>query len=305
MNEKHPVPFTVSVWRTSVTGEPNLEHAGGGLSQDWRLDPGVLSQYTVANSIRRWCFLILFLVIHLVARQCCTWGWCQKDAGKKLYWKCKSLDWISCKNAKKPCCCCCCLLLKSCINLSHQRLLLMVTVSTWWLLSMFFFHKFCCFWQVLFNLAACYCCTSYISCKQCKCFNGSLVISTCIFASVKKSSPPLVGWIIVGKLCGCLPSEVVRMSVGLLRWRRALHHWLAESLLANCVAACQVRWSGCRLDYTGRSRWHLCWRLLPRAIHKGMLGFSEQGALPLGRCGGKFCFLGALTIGMTSFTDGM
>ena len=129
---------------------------------------------------------------------------------KKLYFKCKSLDWISCKNARKPCCCCCCLLLKSCINLSRQRLLLMITVSTWWPLSMFFFHKSCCFWQVLFNLATwCYCCMSYISCKKCKCFNGSLVISTRIFASV--------GWIIVGKLCGCLPSEVVRMLVGLHR----------------------------------------------------------------------------------------
>ena len=34
--------FTVTVWRTSVTGEPKLMHVGGGLTQGWRLDLRVL-----------------------------------------------------------------------------------------------------------------------------------------------------------------------------------------------------------------------------------------------------------------------
>ena len=118
--------FTVTVWRTSVTGEPNLVHVGGGLSQGWRLDLRVLWAgcyhiILLLTGVARWGFLLLLLVY-------CTWGWCLKDAGKKPRWECKRLDWISCCNAWKSCCCCC--FCTSQVWAFPIRLLLLVAVST-------------------------------------------------------------------------------------------------------------------------------------------------------------------------------
>ena len=49
----------------------------------------------------------------------------------------------------------------------------------------------------------------------------------------------------------------------------------------------------------------LCCCYSPKAKDKGILDFLEQGAIPLGRCGGMFYFWGALTIGIMGFTVGI
>ena len=77
LKKRQLVPFN---WQSqfgglylSVTGELNLVLVGGGLSQGWRLDLRVLwagcyQIILLLTGVVRWGFLLLFLVIHLVAR---------------------------------------------------------------------------------------------------------------------------------------------------------------------------------------------------------------------------------------------
>ena len=75
----------------------------------------------------------------------------------------------------------------------HRRLLLLVAVSTWWPLRMTNsaisdkFHS-----TLLLDVTAA-CLASVVCTWYCKCFDSSLVISSCIFISEKKHSRPLGG----------------------------------------------------------------------------------------------------------------
>ena len=83
----------------------------------------------------------------------------------------------------------------------------------------------------------------------------------------------------------------VEVEFSTIRWLK--HFWHIAWLPAE-------GFDGYGVDYTARSRRH------PLLLTQGhdILGFSEVGALRLGRCGGMFCFLGALTKVMLGFTVG-
>ena len=241
-------------------------HIGGGLSQGWRLDLRALWGCCYHNTVAD-----RICEIRLSTPVSCYPSWCQGDVHEDDAWRMLGRNPVEVGPNS----------LVAMLENRATSVAAFVQVKREPLPSMTAYagccehlvasenDKSCCFWQVSFHFGACL----------------AWVTSTC---NINVSTAP---W---------------SYLLSLFQRRRALNNWVAESLFAYCVAACRMRWSGYRVDYTGRSRWHpLLLSLTHWAIDKE-LDFLKLGALPLGRCGdGMFYFWGAMTIGNFGFTVGI
>ena len=114
------------------------------------------------------------------------------------------------------------------------------------------------FWQVSFNVAPwCYCCMSCISCVYPVLYMlRQLLGHIFLYLYFREEALSTTGWLNHCRNIVLLPAEYVGQVI-----------WWTNQVGAEDNLCC-CHW--------------------PRAIDKGIVDFLEQGAIPLGRCGGMF-----------------